>query len=220
MSISTDNYLKAIYALSQEGDGHVTTNALSDKLQTKPSSVTDMVKKLDRQGLVSHERYRGVLLTASGKKLALDIIRRHRIWEVFLSEKLGFAWNEVHDIAEQLEHVRSSELIARLESYLRYPQYDPHGDPIPDAVGRLPKSSRTHPLSSFVEGDRVRIKSVDDSSSAMLVHLEKNRIIPGAEVMIRKYFEFDDSIQVKVKTKNVLLSNKIASSIQAEKVKS
>lgn len=219
MSTSTDNYLKAIYSLSNTEDGFVTTNAIAEKLQTKPSSATDMIKKLDRQGWVAYTKYQGVTLTESGKKIALEVIRRHRIWEVFLSDKLGFAWDEVHDLAEQLEHVTSAEMISRLESYLHYPQFDPHGDPIPDAIGRLPKRPKSIRLDAFMVGDKVRITSVDDSSSEMLVYLEKYNAVPGAELTIKKCFDFDNSIQVKIKSKTILLSSKIASSIQAEKMK-
>jgi DtxR family transcriptional regulator, Mn-dependent transcriptional regulator len=219
MSISTDNYLKAIYALSNGTEAFVNTNAIASKLNTRASSATDMIKKLERSGWVTYQKYHGVALTEEGKKIALDIVRRHRIWEVFLSEKLGFEWNEVHDIAEQLEHVTSSELISRLESFLNYPKFDPHGDPIPDASGRMPKRTGIQTLENFREGDKVRIISVDDSSSAMLIHLSKNRIIPGAEIMIKKHFDFDNSIQIKSKSGILLITEKMASGIQAQKLK-
>jgi DtxR family Mn-dependent transcriptional regulator len=158
-------------------------------------------------------------LTDSGKKIALDVLRRHRIWEVFLSKKLGFAWDEVHALAEQLEHITSPQLISRLESYLLYPQFDPHGDPIPDAVGRMPKRRKSLRLNTYEEGDKVRITSVDDSSSEMLIHLKKNKLVPGAELTVKKCFDFDNSIQVKVKSKTILLSSITASVIHAEKIK-
>jgi DtxR family transcriptional regulator, Mn-dependent transcriptional regulator len=219
VSTSKDNYLKTIYSLSRGAGEFVSTNDIASKLNSKPSSATDMIKKLDKLGWVTYKKYHGVCLTPEGKKIALDIIRRHRIWEVFLSDKLGFAWNEVHDLAEQLEHIKSEELISRLEEFLRYPKFDPHGDPIPDAVGRIPKQAQSSSLNHFAAGDKVKIVSVDDSSSSMLIYLMKNKIVPGEEIIIKKCFDFDHSMQVKSKSGMMMITQKIASCIQAQKLK-
>src|SRR5688572_13937945 len=135
-SQSEENYLKTIYHL-QVGNDAVTTNALAEKLQTKPASVTDMMKRLNAKKVLHYKPYYGFYLSTEGKKIALNVIRRHRLWEYFLAEKLKFSWNEVHDVAEQLEHVSSKKLIDKLEEYLEFPQFDPHGDPIPDSKGKI-----------------------------------------------------------------------------------
>jgi DtxR family Mn-dependent transcriptional regulator len=217
MSESTDNYLKTIFSLTNQTGKHVTTTELSEKMNTKASSVTDMLKKLHARGLAQHTRYRGVSLTQEGTKEALDIVRRHRIWEVFLYEKLGFKWNEVHDIAEQLEHVTSTELITRLEAYLNNPKFDPHGDPIPDKTGKMPKSSKSVALYKLKAGEACSIVSVDDSSSALLEHLENLKIGLGSELKIKKVNGFDGSMEVIVKSKTRTLSHQVAASILVNK---
>lgn len=217
MSESTDNYLKTIYALSRVGDGFVTTNALSEKLGTRASSVTDMLKKLNKQGSVAHERYHGVSLTAKGEKQAVEIVRRHRIWEVFLSDKLGFRWDEVHELAEQLEHISSYELITRLEAFLGHPKFDPHGDPIPDKTGKMPRIVKTIKLSEAIEGEEFKVISVDDSSSELLKHLDTIRIKPGALISIRKMHPFDQSMEIIVSGKKQTISSMVATSIQVQK---
>src|ERR1043166_5061225 len=136
-SASKENYIKAIYHLQQD-QSSVSTNALAQALQTKAASVTDMLKKLKTQKLLQYEKYKGVKLTNEGRRVAIHIIRKHRLWEFFLVHKLGFGWEEVHEIAEELEHITSKKLIDRLEEYLDFPQADPHGDPIPDGQGRMP----------------------------------------------------------------------------------
>jgi DtxR family Mn-dependent transcriptional regulator len=135
MTHSEENYLRAIYHLGRDGDGYVSTNAIADRLATKPSSVTDMVKKLAEKGLLDYVRYQGVSMTKSGEKVALTLIRKHRLWEVFLVEMLHFSWDEVHEVAELLEHIKSETLIDKLDALLQYPKYAPHGDPIPDKDG-------------------------------------------------------------------------------------
>ncbi len=217
MSESTDNYLKAIYSLTRTGSGYVTTNALSEKLGTRASSVTDMLKKLNKQGAVIHERYHGVSLTAKGEKEAVEIVRRHRIWEVFLSEKLGFGWDQVHDIAEQLEHISSADLITRLETFLGHPKFDPHGDPIPDKTGKMPRILKSILLCDGIEGEAYQINSVDDSSSELLKYLETLKIKPGTSISIRKKFAFDQSMEVLVSGKKQTLSAVVAGSVQIQK---
>ena len=143
MTLSEEDYIKAIYHLGMVSNKTVSTNAVADQMETKPSSVTDMVKKLSDKGLVNYKRYKGVSLTELGKKTALSIVRKHRLWEVFLVEKLNFSWDEVHDVAEQLEHIKSDKLVDRLDKHLGYPQVDPHGDPIPSKKESLKKPSKS-----------------------------------------------------------------------------
>ncbi|NND87947.1 MAG: metal-dependent transcriptional regulator, partial [Flavobacteriaceae bacterium] len=141
-SLTEENYLKTIFHLEQVSSGDISTNAIADKMETQPSSVTDMVQKLAEKELLSYKKYKGTRLTEIGKKVAADVIRKHRLWEVFLVEKLKFHWDEVHDIAEQLEHVQSDELIARLDAFLGHPDFDPHGDPIPDKHGVIKRTEK------------------------------------------------------------------------------
>src|SRR6201990_2370199 len=135
-TLAEENYLKSIYHLSLDAV-NVSTNQLAAFLNTKASSVTDMLKKLSDKGLINYTPYQGVTLTAAGEKIAVNIIRKHRLWEYFLVEKLGFKWDEVHEMAEEMEHISSNELIDRLDKFMGFPKYDPHGDPIPDCDGHF-----------------------------------------------------------------------------------
>ncbi|MCK7557036.1 metal-dependent transcriptional regulator [Chitinophaga sedimenti] len=144
LTIAEENYVKSIFKL-QEGQESVSTNAIAYELDTKPASVTDMAKKLKEKKLIDYEKYHGITLTADGRKIALQIIRRHRLWECFLVDKLAFSWEEVHELAEELEHVRSEKLTSRLSDFLGNPTTDPHGDPIPDAQGKMNKVRPHHP---------------------------------------------------------------------------
>src|SRR5690606_10485000 len=139
MTLSEENYLKTIYHLTSGQNAAVSTNAIAEKIDTKASSVTDMIKKLADKKLVTYVRYQGVRLTPEGRHAAVMIVRKHRIWEVFLVDKLEFNWDEVHEIAEQLEHIKSEQLIDRLDAFLGHPAVDPHGDPIPNAEGKINK---------------------------------------------------------------------------------
>ena len=208
MSESTDNYLKAIYSLSSKQTKGVSTNALSDKMNTKASSVTDMLVKLSERGLVKYERYKGASLTSKGEKVAVSIVRRHRLWEVFLVDKLRFNWDEVHNIAEQLEHVDSIELTDRLENFLGYPRFDPHGDPIPDKKGVMPKTAKLHPLDKIAPGQKAKLVAVDDSSNEFLQHLEKINVRLGAEFEVINLFPFDQSMEIIHHKKTITLSHK------------
>lgn len=142
-SLTEENYIKAIYKLCEKSADAVSTNAIAEKMHTKAASVSDMLKKLSKKKLINYRKYQGVTLTAKGEKLALAIVRKHRLWELFLVQKLNFKWDEVHDIAEQLEHIQSDELVKRIDKFLDHPKFDPHGDPIPDVNGKLhPQRSR------------------------------------------------------------------------------
>jgi len=180
LSQSEENYLKSVFNLLDENnstkENRVSTNLIAKDLQTKASSVTEMIKKLSDKGLVSFEKYKGCNLTEIGRKLAIEVIRKHRLWETFLVEKLGFNWNEVHDIAEQLEHIKSPLLTNKLSSFLNHPKFDPHGDPIPDKNGVFPKHDSIGKLTDlFVNQNSIVVKIGSDNAD-LLSHLSKNNI--------------------------------------------
>jgi DtxR family transcriptional regulator, Mn-dependent transcriptional regulator len=208
---SEENYLKAIFHL-QEKEGTVTTNALAEKLQTRPASVTDMMKKLNAKKLLHYKPYYGFSLSAEGKKIALFIVRRHRLWEYFLSEKLKFDWNEVHMLAEELEHVSSRQLIDRLDKYLGHPQFDPHGDPIPDNKGKI-KSMNKVSLLDLPLHQPVEVRQVTNQSKEMLEVLEHKNINIGTKLEVKKHFHFDHSIELKIKNSTVTISEQLAKNI-------
>lgn len=195
-SSSKENYLKAIFHL-QETHGTVNTNALANELQTRPASVTDMLKKLKTQKLLLYEKYQGFRLSQDGKKVALMIIRKHRLWEFFLVEKLQFGWDEVHEIAEELEHISSTRLIDRLDEFLGFPKADPHGDPIPDSNGKL-ISMRQVDLLHLPVGKTGEVSSIGDQSPEMLELLTHKNIGLGTRLEVRKIFSFDNSVELNI----------------------
>jgi DtxR family transcriptional regulator, Mn-dependent transcriptional regulator len=194
-STSEENYIKAIYHL-QGDEGMVTTNELSAELKTRPASVTDMLKKLKAKKLLLYERYQGFRLSAEGKKVALGIIRRHRLWEFFLSEKLKFSWDEVHEVAEQLEHVTSKKLIDKLDEFLGFPRFDPHGDPIPDQQGKISAYERI-PITVVPLNQMMEVCHVANQTSEMLDILKHNNIAIGTKLEVKKRFSFDNSLEIK-----------------------
>jgi DtxR family transcriptional regulator, Mn-dependent transcriptional regulator len=208
---SEENYLKAIFHL-QEKEGTVSTNALADKLQTKPASVTDMMKKLNSKKLLHYKPYYGFSLSTEGKRIALFIIRRHRLWEFFLSEKLKFNWNEVHMLAEELEHVSSKQLIDRLDKYLGCPQFDPHGDPIPDQKGKMKNLNKVS-VFELPFNQTAEVRQVTNQSIEMLEILEHKNIGIGTKVEVKKHFHFDHSVELKVKNTIVTISEQLAKNI-------
>lgn len=195
-STSEENYIKAIFHL-QKG-GTVTTNELSAELQTRPASVTDMMKKLRTKKLVHYRAYRGFRLTAEGNKVALLIIRRHRLWEFFLAEKLKFNWDEVHIVAEDLEHVSSKKLIDKLDEFLGFPRFDPHGDPIPDSNGRI-ETSKQVCLTELPLNKPAIVCHVSDQSTEMLELLGHKKIGIGTKLEVKRKFSFDQSLEIKVR---------------------
>jgi len=197
MNTHLENYLKSIYALSLEGEGAVSTNAIAGRLSMKASSVTDMLRKLDEKGYVRHQKYYGADLTTKGRKLAMEVVRKHRLWEMFLVQKLGYGWDEVHDIAEQLEHVQSETLIDKLDAYLGFPTHDPHGDPIPTREGKLPEMSLV-PLTSLDHGKRAVVRAVKDHSSAFLRHLTMLGLEPGQKFQLLNRLEYDQTCILQV----------------------
>ncbi|MEO8253391.1 MAG: metal-dependent transcriptional regulator [Flavobacterium sp.] len=212
MTFSEENYLKSIYHLTVSTDAEVSTNAIAEMMETKASSVTDMLKKLAEKDLVNYKKYQGVSLTDSGKLSAKMIVRKHRLWEVFLVEKLDFSWDEVHDIAEQLEHIKSEKLIDKLDDFLGNPTEDPHGDPIPDANGKI-ISTEKQLLSELVENQNGICVGVKDTSSEFLKYLDKQEISLGSKIKIVAKESFDLSLKIKLNGQELAISNKIASNI-------
>ena len=181
LSLTEENYLKAIYHLSDGGSKAVLTNELAEAMNTKAASATDMIKKLSAKEFISYEKYYGVNVTHKGKVEALMVIRKHRLWETFLVDKLGFNWDEVHEVAEQLEHINSSRLIEKLDEFLGYPKVDPHGDPIPDNKGKI-KAQPQLPLDQLKKGYLGKIAAVKDSDSNLLKYLDKIGAKPGTKI--------------------------------------
>jgi DtxR family Mn-dependent transcriptional regulator len=212
-SQTVENYLKCIYTLQTKVDGVAATNAIADRLETKASSVTDMLKKLKAKKLVEYEKYQGARLSAEGKRLAVDIIRRHRLWEVFLTQELHFAWDEVHEIAEELEHVESKELIIRLDNYLGNPKYDPHGDPIPDEHGNLRDERVKCALSNLKVSEKGIVIGVEESSVDFLQYLDSIKLTLGTEVEILERFPFDQSVKIGVQDQELQVSKMVAQNL-------
>lgn len=208
LSYAEENYLKAVYHLSEENGNDVSTNSLAERLQTKPASVTDMIKKLAAKGVISYRKYQGVSITEEGRKAALQVVRKHRLWEVFLVEKLNFNWDEVHEIAEQLEHIKSPLLIERLDFFLGNPKYDPHGDPIPDINGEI-KIRPKIPLSEIEIGQTATIVSVKDADPQLLQYLDKMEIKIGLEIKLLDKVAFDGSMQILLNKKKEIFVSKI-----------
>ncbi len=210
LSYTEENYLKAIYHLSNHGANEVTTNAISEVLNTKPASVSDMLKKLSQKKVINYEKYYGVRITAEGKKHALKVIRKHRLWEVFLVQKLNFHWDEVHEVAEQLEHIQSTLLIERLDEFLGFPKYDPHGDPIPTENGEIKEPVKVE-LSEMNIDETGIIISVKESSPAFLKYLDKLGISLGTPVKIVDKVEFDGSMDITLnQQKTIHISKEVA----------
>lgn len=212
MTHSEENYLKVIYHLSHNASNGITTNAIANVMESKPSSVTDMVQKLAEKDLVIYKKYQGVSLTEKGRHNALMIVRKHRLWEVFLVDKLDFSWDEVHDVAEQLEHIKSEKLTDKLEEFLDFPTEDPHGDPIPDRKGKIAKIEKQL-LSEVAEGRKAICVGVKDSSSAFLQYLDKQQIALGSSIEVLGKEHFDLSLTLLVDNKQVTVSNKIAGNL-------
>jgi len=211
-STSEENYIKAIYHL-QGAQNTVTTNELAEKLNTKPASVTDMMKKLKSKKLLHYQPYQGFRLSNEGKKVALDIIRRHRLWEYFLAEKLKFKWDEVHVVAEDLEHVSSKKLIDKLDEYLGYPKFDPHGDPIPDSLGKIEYSQQLT-LSELPLNKPAEVCRVINQSEEMLELLQHKRISIGTRLEVKRKFNFDHSVEIKLRQQpSFSISDELAKNI-------
>lgn len=208
-----ENYLKAIFHLSGTAQETATTNAISDSMQTTAATVTDMIKKLADKKLLSYKKYYGAKLTAKGRQLAIKIIRKHRLWEVFLVQKLNFRWDEVHEIAEQLEHVSSDEMITRLDKYLNHPKLDPHGDPIPDRKGKFTAAKQV-PLSKLKINAEGTVSGVTEHSPAFLQYLQKQDLMPGSYIQIIGINDFDHSLELRInRRQKKYISNDVSKNI-------
>jgi len=211
-SLSEENYLKSIFNLSQTGK-KITPTAIAESLSNNPASVVDMLKKLVDKKLVQYDKSKGARLTDNGLKTALDIVRKHRLWEVFLKEKLGYSWEEVHDVAEQLEHIHHPGLADRLDKFLGFPEYDPHGDPIPQANGKMAKAFKTT-LAEIEPKQQCRVVAVKDTGTPFLQYLKKLGIEIGSKVTVVEKIDYDDSIVINVeKGVKTTVSSKFAESI-------
>src|SRR5690606_20673606 len=212
MTRSEENYLKTIFHLGTGQGGAISTNAIAQQMDTKPSSVTDMAKKLADKGLVHYKKYQGVSLTTSGNRTALSIIRKHRLWEVFLVQKLDFTWDEVHEVAEQLEHIKSEKLIDRLDAMLELPRFDPHGDPIPTKEGKFLERDKEL-LSVLPLGSQGVCVGVKDSSAPFLKFLDKHGVALGKTIEILEKEDFDHSLLIGMEGKKLRISHQIASNL-------
>ena len=217
LTFSEENHLKSIFHLSSESESGVSTNSIADNLNTKASSVTEMLKKLNDKLLIIYKKYHGAQLTEKGRKTALNIIRKHRLWEVFLVDKLNFKWDEVHDIAEQLEHIQSEKLTNELDKFLNFPTKDPHGDPIPNPAGFI-KFTPKLKLSDLNIGETGKFVGVKDSSATFLKYLDKRQISLGSNIKVLHQEEFDQSLHVGLDESNLTISIKTASNLYITKI--
>ncbi len=197
LSFTEENYLKSLYHLSEGGLKNVQTNPLANSMQTTPASVSDMIKKLAKKKMISYQKYKGVVMLPQGKKVALTIIRNHRLWEVFLVDKLKFKWDEVHEIAEQLEHIKSDLLVNKLDKFLGYPTMDPHGDPIPNEDGMMKKIVRAA-ISDVAVGTKGIIVSVTNDDKKLLQHLDSMGIKLGSSIHVIAKMAFDSSVSLAI----------------------
>lgn len=216
-TVSEENYLKSIFHLSGKDNKRVATNDVAENLATKASSVTDMIQKLSDKKLIKYEKYKGVLLTPKGRKIAASIVRRHRLWEVFLVDKLNFSWDEIHEIAEELEHVGSDKLIEKLEEFLGFPKKDPHGDPIPDKDGKM-DHHKDFTLADLEIGETGIIVGVKEHSTEFLQYLDGVKLILGAKISIKKIFEYDKTIVAQVGNNELMLSERVGKNIYINKI--
>ena len=217
LSFSEENHLKSIFHLSTDIESEVSTNSIADNLNTKASSVTEMLKKLGEKNLIVYKKYHGAQLTEMGRKTALNIIRKHRLWEVFLVDKLNFKWDEVHDIAEQLEHIQSEKLTNKLDKFLNFPTKDPHGDPIPNPAGFIKFTPKLR-LSDLNIGETGKFIGVKDSSSTFLKYLDKRKISLGSNIKVLHQEKFDQSLHVGLDETNLTISIKTASNLYITKI--
>jgi len=214
-SLTEENYIKSIYSLSQ-AKGEVFVSELAQKLEVKLPSVNSMVKKLAAKAIVDYAPYKGIKLTEKGKKVALGIIRKHRLAELFLVKVMGLGWEEVHEIAEQLEHVNSERFYNRMDELLNYPKADPHGEPIPDNQGKLPADKRT-PLSKVNIGKSVKVVAVSFDEKSFLDHLNTKGLRIGDTITVRKRETFDGSVTIKKSKKEITISHQVAERLFVEK---
>lgn len=212
VTLSEENYLKAIYHLGKQGSEAVSTNAIAEQMETKASSVTDMIKKLADKNLANYVKYQGVSLTNEGRLAAASVVRKHRLWEVLLVEKLNFSWDEVHEVAEQLEHIKSEKLINELDAFLNYPKEDPHGDPIPDKHGNINKTEKILLSQAMVNTTCICV-GVKDSSTDFLKYLDKQQIALGTTIRVISKETFDESMAIEVNKVPINISRTVSNNI-------
>jgi len=220
LSRTEQNYLKAIYMISASSteSAEASTNAIAARMETRPATVSDMLRRLSEKGLLNHSPYRGVSLTENGLQQALAIVRRHRLWEHFLVHSLGFRWDEIHEIAEELEHVSHPGLIARLDAYLGSPTEDPHGELIPGAQLQMPHRP-TRPMNSLTSGERARVVCVDEGSDALLKYLDQIELRPGSDFTVLSVEEFDQSMHIRhVDGSEWRITREVSNSVQVEPI--
>jgi DtxR family Mn-dependent transcriptional regulator len=210
-TLAEENYLKSIYHLSVNTQ-NVSTNQLAALLNTKAASVTDMLKKLADKQLINYARYQGVSLSSTGEKIALQIVRKHRLWEYFLVEKLDFKWDEVHEMAEEMEHISSTELVDRLDKFMNYPKYDPHGDPIPDGDGNF-NAHELKPIASIAVNESGVISGVRDHSAGFLQYLEKQQLTIGKKIKVTEVIAYDHSMILQLDDKSIHISREVANNL-------
>jgi DtxR family Mn-dependent transcriptional regulator len=210
-TFTEENYLKTIYHCALEA-GSASTNQIAAATNTRAASVTDMLKKLADKKLINYTKYQGVTLTVEGEKIALSIIRKHRLWEYFLVEKLDFKWDEVHEVAEELEHISSTELIDRLDKFMEYPKYDPHGDPIPDRDGQF-KRQELKPVSALLVNHTGVVAGVGDHSPAFLQYLEKASLTLGTSLTVTEVVDYDHSVVLQIGNKKINISREVAKNL-------
>ena len=216
-TLAEENYLKAIFKISDNENKNVSTNSIANELETKASSVTDMIKKLTDKGLVNYEKYKGTSLTKKGNEIAIHIIRKHRLWEYFLVKKLNFQWDEVHSIAEQLEHIKSEKLIKKLDDFLGNPKYDPHGDPIPNKKGSFPKAF-SKSLNNLDINKKGIVVGVCKDESSFLQYLDKLKINIGTIIEIIEVIEFDNSLEININNKKIHISYEVSENILIKEI--
>jgi DtxR family transcriptional regulator, Mn-dependent transcriptional regulator len=217
ISQTEENYLKAIYKITESEGKAASTNAIAAVMNTAAASVTDMIGRLDKKGFVNYVKSKGATLSPEGEIAAKSLVRKHRLWEVFLCEKMGYAWDECHELAEELEHIQSDDLINRLDKFLGKPQYDPHGDPIPDAEGNFTLRSQVL-LSELTVGSKGIVVGVKEHGSAFLQFLDRQKLILGVKVKVLEIYEFDDSVKILLNdTTELTVSNKVSQNIFLKK---
>tara|TARA_B100001758_G_scaffold244249_1_gene255316 strand:+ start:2355 stop:3035 length:681 start_codon:yes stop_codon:yes gene_type:complete len=218
ITLAEENYLKAILSISLNGDGKASTNAIAKEINTSAASVSDMLKKLQDKKLINYEKYKGVELSKKGKSKAINILRKHRLWETFLVNNLGFNWGEVHDMAEQLEHIKSEELINRLDAFLEHPKFDPHGEPIPTKEGKLPTSNTTC-LNELHPGAKGKVMGVTLDKKTFLEYLTQLKISIGTVIELVSQVSFDKSFIIKIEGKTQHISHSVAQHLLIKKEK-
>jgi DtxR family transcriptional regulator, Mn-dependent transcriptional regulator len=217
LTITEENYLKAIFKLSEKNPRNISTNNIAAEVHTAAASVSDMIRKLSEKKLVHYKKYHGVELTEKGRKVALGLIRRHRLWEVFLVEKLHFNWDQVHEVAEEMEHVSSPLLITRLDKFLGSPKFDPHGDPIPDEHGKIVYHEETT-LDQLQPKDKAMLVSVADQSSAFLQYLDKHQLTIKNKFEVLEHNEYDNSKTILLNNNRLFISEKVGKNLVVKKI--